>query len=147
MQKAFNEALHAYDTGEVPVGAILVNTKNEIVAAAHNQVKKMQNNHYHAEMIVLQQAQSIYGPFLDGMKMYITLEPCMMCMGALHLSRISLIIYALNCENFGACNMLLSGIHGPKSSYTHTSILCKSSNKIHEIESKKLLNNFFKSKR
>ncbi len=88
MEQAYAQALIAKDKGEVPIGAILV-YDNNVIAKAHNQTQADGHFLSHAEMLVLLQgAHFLKTPYLSDVDLYVTLEPCDMCMGAISLSRI-----------------------------------------------------------
>ena len=88
--------------GEVPVGAIIVSSKDVIVGRGWNQIEKKQSQLGHAEIQAIgQAAKNIKGWRLDTLTLYVTLEPCMMCLGAALLSRITTIIYGAPSLLFG----------------------------------------------
>lgn len=89
MEQAFREALKAYSKKEVPVGCIIVKD-DEIIAVGHNSIEGEKDVTCHAEIVALRQAQNHLANWrLNGTKMYVTLEPCLMCMGAILHARIS----------------------------------------------------------
>lgn len=93
LNKAYDEALKAYKIDEVPVGAIIVKD-NKIVAKAYNKKEKDNNVFGHAELIAIKKASKKLNSWrLNGCEMYVTLEPCSMCMSALIHSRIDKIYY------------------------------------------------------
>ena len=93
MDIALNEALTAFDEGEVPVGAVVV-ADGRIIARAHNLTERLNDVTAHAEMQVITMAASyLGGKYLKGCTMYITLEPCAMCAGALYWSQLSRLVY------------------------------------------------------
>lgn len=93
MRLALIQAMRAKEKDEVPVGAVLV-IDGKVVAKAHNQAHKKKNALYHAEMICLHKAAKKIGDFrLTEATLYTTLEPCIMCFGALTLSRIKRVVY------------------------------------------------------
>ncbi len=93
MRQALREAFKARDTGEVPVGAVIV-SQNQIIARAYNQVERLQDATAHAEMIAVTSAMSYLGTkYLRGCTLYVTLEPCLMCAGALSWSQLDRIVY------------------------------------------------------
>ena len=93
MNQAYKEALIAMEEGEIPVGAIVV-CDNRIIARAHNETEKLQDTTAHAEMIALTSATSYLGSkYLKNCTLYVTLEPCIMCAGALAWSQIGRIVY------------------------------------------------------
>lgn len=92
MKKAFLEATVAFDKGEIPVGAIIV-VDNKIIARSHNLTELLNDVTAHAEMQAITAAASFLGgKYLKGCTLYVTLEPCQMCAGALYWSQISKII-------------------------------------------------------
>ena len=93
MKKALAEAELAFDQGEVPVGAIVV-VDNQIIARAHNLTELLHDVTAHAEMQAITAASNFLGgKFLHNCTLYVTLEPCPMCAGALYWSQISRIVY------------------------------------------------------
>ncbi|MDO5576648.1 MAG: nucleoside deaminase [Fibrobacter sp.] len=102
MQIAYQEALKAFDDGEVPVGAIIV--KNEkIIGKGYNRVEKLPDATAHAEIIAISAASSQKNSWrLEDCTLYVTLEPCLMCMGAILQSRIGTIVYGAADKNLGA---------------------------------------------
>lgn len=93
MDIALNEALTAFDEGEVPVGAVVV-ADGRIIARAHNLTERLNDVTAHAEMQAITMAASyLGGKYLKGCTMYITLEPCAMCAGALYWSQLSRLVY------------------------------------------------------
>lgn len=102
MKEALKEAKKALKEDEVPVGAVIV-LENKIIAKAHNQKEKHNNAIHHAEIIALQKAYKKIGTWrLNEAIIYITLEPCLMCTGALIHSRIKKIIFGTKDPKGGA---------------------------------------------
>ncbi|EWH13848.1 CMP/dCMP deaminase zinc-binding protein [Cellulophaga geojensis KL-A] len=94
MKKALEEAQAAYNKGEVPVGAVIV-IKDRIIARAHNLTEQLNDVTAHAEMQAITSAANFLGgKYLENCTLYVTLEPCQMCAGALYWSQISKIVYA-----------------------------------------------------
>jgi len=94
MKQAYKEAQKAFEAGEVPVGAVVV-CKNRIIARAHNQTELLTDVTAHAEMIALTAAaQSLGSKYLDECTLYVTLEPCTMCGGALSWAQLGRLVYA-----------------------------------------------------
>lgn len=94
MQKAYQEALAAFDKGEIPVGAVVV-VDNRIIARSHNLTELLTDVTAHAEMqAVTAAANFLGGKYLTNCTIYITLEPCQMCAGALYWSQVSRVVYA-----------------------------------------------------
>lgn len=108
MRKALDEAIMAFEEREVPVGAIIVH-EGQIIASAHNQRETLNDPTAHAEMIALTQAAATLGSWrLEGCTMYVTLEPCPMCAGAIVQARIPVVIYGATDPKAGACHSLYS---------------------------------------
>ena len=106
MNIAIKEAKKAYKYEEVPVGAVVVKN-NKIIAKAFNKKEKTKNVIKHAEIIVIEKAcKKIKNWRLDDCEIYITMEPCMMCSGAIQQSRIKKIIYGVKNENYGYTDQL-----------------------------------------
>ncbi len=93
MQLALQEAQQAYDKEEVPVGAIVV-MNNRIIARAHNQVELLNDSTAHAEILALTTAYHFLGSkYLPDATLFVTVEPCLMCSGALYWSKIGRIVF------------------------------------------------------
>ena len=105
MKIALEEAKNAYEANEVPVGAIIVKD-NQIIAKAHNQTEYYQNSLMHAEMLAIKQAIKKLGKWLYNCSLYVTLEPCVMCAGAIVLSRLYKVVFATKDPKAGACGTL-----------------------------------------
>ncbi len=106
MMAALQEAQAAANEDEVPVGAVVAH-EGRIIGRAHNQRERLADPTAHAEMIALTQAASYIGNWrLHGCTMYVTLEPCTMCAGALVLSRIDRLVYGPADPKAGACQSL-----------------------------------------
>ena len=102
MEQALKQAHKAYAKNEVPIGAVILNKDGKIIARAYNQVEKKETQLAHAELQVLHKATKKMKRWrLNDFTLYVTLQPCMMCMGAAILSRISRIVYAANSPLFG----------------------------------------------
>ncbi|MBU0634045.1 MAG: tRNA adenosine(34) deaminase TadA [Candidatus Omnitrophica bacterium] len=108
MRQALKEACKAADKDEVPVGAVIVD-KDKIIARAHNQIEMLKDPTAHAEMIAITEAANFLGnKWLSGCSIYVTIEPCSMCAGALVLARIAKIVYGANDIKTGACGSVLN---------------------------------------
>ena len=137
MNKAYELALCALEEGEVPVGAVIV-CNNKIIASTYNQTQKLNDPTAHAEMQAITCAtEAIGGKYLNDCTLYVTLEPCVMCAGALYWSQISRVVYGAKDEKRGA-SRLSENIYHPKTTIT-SGIL--------EKECSNLLKNFFKKRR
>jgi len=107
MRKALLQAEFASEEDEVPVGAVIV-YKDKIIAQAHNQVERLKDPTAHAEMIAITQASSfLKSKWLEFCTLYVTIEPCSMCAGALILSRINKIIFGTSDPKTGAFGSIL----------------------------------------
>lgn len=105
MKKAFLEATFAFDKGEIPVGAIVV-IDDKIIARSHNLTELLNDVTAHAEMQAITAAANFLGgKYLKGCTLYVTLEPCQMCAGALYWSQISKIVIGAPDENRGFIKM------------------------------------------
>jgi len=103
MRKALGEARKAFLKGEVPVGAVIVDTHNCVVAAAHNLVETTRDPTAHAELLCMKEAARKMGSWrLLGTTIYITLEPCPMCAGALLQSRMKRVVWGAPNVQLGA---------------------------------------------
>jgi tRNA(adenine34) deaminase len=101
MRQALKEAQKAFDENEVPVGAIVV-LKDTIIARAYNQVEKLCDSTAHAEILALTSAFSFLGSkYLPEAILYVTVQPCLMCSGALYWSKIGRIVYGAEDEKNG----------------------------------------------
>lgn len=102
MRSAYQQAKRAYEEGEVPIGAVIVH-EGCIIAEAYNQTEQTQNPLAHAELLAIQEASRIlHTRRLTDCTLYITLEPCAMCAGAILLSRIPRIVFACHEPKSGA---------------------------------------------
>lgn len=105
MSLAMDLAQQAFELNEVPIGAVIVDKDGKIIATAYNQVEKKKSQLAHAELQVLTKANKKMKKWrLHDLTMYVTLQPCVMCMGALILSRIGRIVYGAQSPLFG-CNL------------------------------------------
>ena len=137
MQIAIKEAKKAAKRGDVPVGAVIVH-KNKIIAKAHNKKQLRKNSLKHAELLVINKAcKKLKTWHLDECTIYVTLEPCMMCTGAIIESRIKKIYYATKSDKYGSLNKITEK---NKTKMQINEGICKK-------ESIDILKNFFKEKR
>jgi len=101
MRIAFNEAITAFERDEIPVGAVIV-CNNKIIAKAHNLTETLTDVTAHAEMQAITSAANyLGGKYLQDCTLYVTLEPCVMCGGALYWSQISKVVYGASDEKRG----------------------------------------------
>jgi tRNA(adenine34) deaminase len=136
MKKALQEAETAFEKGEVPVGAIIV-VQNRIIARAHNLTERLNDVTAHAEMQAITAAANFLGgKYLKDCTLFVTLEPCQMCAGALYWSQISKIVYAAKDLERG-CSVMGTTLH-PKT---------KVIGGLLETEASELLKRFFIQKR
>ncbi len=106
MRAAVEAARIAEDNGDVPIGAVIV-CENRIIGKAYNQREQLEDPTAHAEIIALTQAAAARQSWrLNGCTMYVTLEPCPMCAGALVLSRMDRLVYGCDDPKSGACGSL-----------------------------------------
>ena len=142
MREALKEAKKAYEIGEVPVGAVVA-IKNNIIARAHNLTQTLNDVTAHAEMQAITSASNyLNGKYLKDCSIYITLEPCVMCLGAIFHARISNLVFGAYDPKTGACESVIN-LKSNKNLNHH----CAIHGGILEKESKTLLQDFFKNKR
>ncbi len=107
MTMALRAAAEAAEAGEVPVGAVVFH-RDRLIGRAYNQREMLQDPTAHAEILAITQAAAALGSWrLDDCTLYVTLEPCSMCAGALVLSRISRLVYGADDPKAGACGSVL----------------------------------------
>jgi len=142
MQEAVKQARIAASKDEVPVGAV-VTLKNKIIARAHNQVEMLKDPTAHAEMLAVTQATNfLSSKWLQECSLYVTIEPCSMCAGALVLARIKRICFGANDPKTGACGSIVDIARHKK--LNHRIEVTKG---ILKDECAHLLSDFFKTKR
>ena len=108
MQYAYREAEKAYDKGEIPIGAVIV-FDNMIIGKGHNQVETLKDPTAHAEIIAITSAaEYLTSKVLLGCTMYITLEPCSMCAGAIVLAKLEALYFGAYDNKSGACGSVLN---------------------------------------
>lgn len=112
MELALKEARCALDQGEVPIGAVMV-YQGQLIAKGHNQVEQLKDPTAHAEMIVITQAANALDRWrLNGTTLYVTVEPCAMCAGALVLARVERIVFGASDPRRGACGSVINLTRG-----------------------------------
>lgn len=118
MAIALDLAATAGAAGEVPVGAVVVNAADELIAQAANRRQRDGDPTAHAEVLALRQAGQAQGHWnLSGCSLYVTLEPCPMCAGALILSRVSLLVYGADDPKAGSVRSVLNLPDSPASNH------------------------------
>ena len=142
MKEALKEAKKAYDKKEIPVGAVIVKD-NKIIARAHNVKEEKNDTTKHAEIIAIQKASKKLNAWrLTGCEMYVTLEPCSMCAGALIQSRMSKVYIGTMDYKTGACGSVLNLLVDYE--FNHRVEIEKN---ILQEECEKILKDFFKELR
>jgi tRNA(adenine34) deaminase len=116
MEMAIEEALIASDEDEVPVGAVIVSLeRGEVIARAHNQREQLQDPTAHAEMVAITQAAAALRSWrLEQCILYVTLEPCPMCAGAIVQARVPVVVYGCTDPKAGACHSLYEITSDPR---------------------------------
>jgi len=138
MKQALREAERAYEQDEVPVGAVVVQN-GKVIGRGSNQIERLQDPTAHAEMIAITAATNhLQSRRLDECVLYVTLEPCPMCAGAIVLSRIPTLVFATFDPKAGACGTLYNIVHDKRLNHTVHVIpgVC-------DRESEELLKGFF----
>jgi len=142
MSEAFKEAQVAFKEDEVPVGAIVV-YKDKIIARGHNQVERLKDPTAHAEMLALTSATNYLGnKRLSDASIYVTIEPCSMCAGALMLSHIKNLYFGAKDPKTGACGSVVNIVNHQRLNHR-----IKVKQGILEKECGSLLKEFFKYRR
>jgi len=137
MRQALQEALKAMEVDEVPVGAVVV-ANNQIIARAHNLTERLHDVTAHAEMQAITAASEFLGgKYLSGCTLYVTVEPCVMCAGALYWSQLDKVVFGTRDEKRGA-GRFQQQLYHPKTIVT---------NGVMEKECAELIRSFFQQKR
>ena len=137
MRQAIQEALKAQEADEVPVGAVVV-ANNQIIARAHNLTERLHDVTAHAEMQAITAASEyLGGKYLSGCTLYVTVEPCVMCAGALYWSQLDKVVFGTRDEKRGA-GRFQQQLYHPKTIVT---------NGVLEKECAELIKSFFLQKR
>ena len=133
MQEAIKEASKAYEKNEIPIGAVIV-MKNKVIAKSYNQVEKLQDSTAHAEILALTSAFNYTKKkYLKSCTIYVNVEPCIMCLGAIYWSKINFLVFGIKNKN------------NKKFKIQNKKIVKKSG--ILKYDSLKILKDFFKKKR
>jgi tRNA(adenine34) deaminase len=118
MAQALDQAEIARENGDVPIGAVII-YKGQIIGKAYNQREQLNDPTAHAEIIALTQAAEFVGSWrLDGCTIYVTLEPCPMCAGALVLARMDRLVYGCDDPKAGACKSLYNIVQDDRLNHT-----------------------------
>jgi Cytosine/adenosine deaminases len=142
MQMALVEAVAAFEQSEVPVGAVIVH-RNTVIAAAHNQREQLQDPTAHAEMIAITQAAESLGSWrLEDCTLYVTLEPCPMCAGAIVQARIPFVVFGATDPKTGAVTSLFELLNDPRLNHR-----CEVKGNILADSCSELLREFFRQQR
>lgn len=137
MKQALNEAHKAYELGEVPVGAVVV-SNNQIIARGHNHTEQLNDVTAHAEMIAVTAASNfLQNKYLDDCTLFVTLEPCVMCAGALYWAQLGRLVFAASDDKRGFSRLEQAILH-PKTEVVRGVL---------EPESRQLLKAFFNTLR
>lgn len=138
MQEALREARRALEEGEIPIGAVVVSPRGDIIGRGHNLTETLRDVTAHAEMQALTAAaDAIGGKYLTDCTLYVTVEPCVMCAGALGWAQVGRVVYGTGDEKRGYQRFAPQALH-PKATVT-TGIL--------EEECRRLIQDFFRRKR
>lgn len=113
MSLALDEARRAYDEGEVPIGAVLIDEDGILICGEHNRIEQLGDATAHAELLTLRAACAKRGRRLTGCTLYSTVEPCAMCAGALVLCRVRRLVYGATDSKFGAAESLFNVVDNP----------------------------------
>ena len=142
MELALKEAKKAYELGEVPVGAVVV-FENKVIGKGHNQVEQLRDPTAHAEMIAISAAASYLGDKrLTGCLLYVTLEPCPMCAGAIIHSRFEKLVFGAFDSKWGCCSTLYNLVQDRKFNVQIPVV-----SGIKEFESEQMMKSFFSNLR
>lgn len=122
MRAALAQADFAYEAGEVPVGAVVLDAQGQLIGAGFNSTIKDHDPTGHAEIMALRQAANTVGNYrLPGARLFVTLEPCVMCLGAMFHARLERIVYGASDPKTGACGSVLS-LHAVASLNHHANV-------------------------
>jgi tRNA(Arg) A34 adenosine deaminase TadA len=143
MQEALLEAIKGFDEGEVPVGAVIVDPAGSIVARAHNRPISLNDPCAHAEILALRQAGIFYRNYrVEGVTLVVTVEPCLMCIGAAVHARVARLVFGAADPKGGAAGSLYDVPRDLRLNHRIEVIPG-----VHEEECRKLMQKFFRGKR
>ena len=138
MKEALREARRALEEGEIPIGAVVVSPRGDIIGRGHNLTETLRDVTAHAEMQALTAAaDALGGKYLTDCTLYVTVEPCVMCAGALGWAQVGRVVFGTYDEKRGYQRFAPEALH-PKATVT-TGVL--------EEECRQLMQDFFRSKR
>ena len=140
MQLAIEQAKQAFINDEIPVGAVLIKN-NEVILKSHNQTRQLNNPLAHAEMLILNEIQKT-DKYLQDYTLYVTLEQCLMCSGAIILSRLGTLVFGCHDPKTGVCGSIYNTMTDKH--FNHHPALITG---IMETECSNILKEFFKKKR
>ncbi|MCD6175378.1 MAG: tRNA adenosine(34) deaminase TadA [Planctomycetes bacterium] len=142
MRMAIDQAYIAEENGDVPIGCVIVH-ENRVIAKAYNQREQLHDPTAHAEIVALTQAADFIGNWrLHGCTLYVTLEPCPMCAGALVLGRLDRVVYGTDDPKTGAVRSLYNIVEDPRLNH-QLEVTCS----VMQDECKKQLQAFFQKRR
>ena len=142
MHVALAEARRALDEGEVPIGCVIVHD-GAVIGRGHNQVERLNDATAHAEIVAIGAASEALGTWrLEDCTLFVTLEPCAMCAGAIVLARVGRVVYGAHDPKAGACGSVLNVIDEPR--LNHSPALTSG---VLAVETGALLTEFFELKR
>jgi tRNA(adenine34) deaminase len=143
MREAVSEAKKALLTGEVPVGAILIDQSNEIIARAHNRCIIDNDPTAHAEIVAIRHTAKACSNYrLNGMTLFVTIEPCLMCMGAIINARLDTLVFGASDEKGGAAGSIYNLSDDGRLNHRLTVI-----SGVMEKECRELMKGFFRGRR
>jgi len=143
MQEAIKEAKEGWLNGEVPVGALLINQSDEILARDHNRCISLNDPTAHAEILVIRQAaQKLKNYRLNGVTMVVTIEPCPMCMGAIINARLGTLVFGAFDPKLGAAGSVYNLPDNERLNHRITII-----SRIMEQECRDIMQGFFRERR
>mmetsp|Transcript_32225 Transcript_32225/g.53256 ORF Transcript_32225/g.53256 Transcript_32225/m.53256 type:complete len:216 (+) Transcript_32225:19-666(+) len=144
MQQALQEATVAFENGEVPIGAVIVR-EGVVISSAHNKVEELQDASAHAELLALRSAAAeLQGWRLCQCTLYVTIEPCAMCLAAMHAFRIERLVYGAVNPRLGAVESAMSSLMGPSEHPIHG---IKTMGGILSDSATELMQSFFRKRR
>lgn len=142
MSEAIKEAKKAFEEDEVPIGCVIV-YKRRIIARSYNQVEKLSDPTAHAEILAITQAANyLKTKWLNSVSLYVTIEPCSMCAGAIILARIKNLVYGADDPKAGACGTVVNVVGNERLNHR-----IKVKKEVLKEECSSLLKEFFKKKR